>query len=552
MSILKQLRFLMLPIGLLLLGYSWMSDGVQAEPLISQDMQNSTAGISEEQITIPLGAYINRTHFLSTTTTVLSGTLMVDDSENAYVIFGSVVKNLEISLESPDGTVHTLGDEDSATIAARISPDPNDPASTGANYYFILTNPQVGEWTYKIRPTEGLTTTRAVLLNFFSDSPVRAGLLGGGATYRIDRTINLAAVTVEGENVRNDVNVSATLRKANDQAFPEIPLGFVDDGTASDQTAGDGLYTATWLPTDVGDYYVDASVAGTAATGEPFERTLFAEFSVQAVNATLTSAFAETAVDNDFDGLVDEIIIAPEIEVVESGRYVVYVTLTGSNGRELVTNSTVDLSLGIASPSVSISTQSIREVLAVNGPYAISEVRLELEQNGLTVDAVYEIGTTDAYILDNFQRNVIELTTGVDGQSQGVDVDGDQLFDYLDVNLSVNSAIVDFYEWTARLVDKNGVEITLAESSGTLGAGENLLLLRFDGNTISANMIDGPYFVRNLIVFGNAGNSLSVNEVLTTSPFLASDFAGFQAPMNLELSEEPSSDKATYLPILSR
>jgi uncharacterized repeat protein (TIGR01451 family) len=57
----------------------------------------------------------------------------------------------------------------------------------------------------------------------------------------------------------------------------------------------------------------------------------------------------------------------------------------------------------------------------------------------------------------------------------------------------------------------------------------------FDGEPIGQNGVDGPYFVRGLILFG-AGDSLVVSDAFTTSALRASQFEGFTGSADADLS----------------
>ena len=56
--------------------------------------------------------------------------------------------------------------------------------------------------------------------------------------------------------------------------------------------------------------------------------------------------------------------------------------------------------------------------------------------------------------------------------------------------------------------------------------------------------VDGPYFVKNLVVYGG-GKSLSLKDALTTQSFTASQFEGFvspdQEPPKLSVSVTPNT-----------
>lgn len=140
------------------------------------------------------------------------------------------------------------------------------------------------------------------------------------------------------------------------------------------------------------------------------------------------------------------------------------------------------------------------------------------------MDTAVDLGLTAAYVLRNFEREPIEL--GDPGTAGGIDTDRDGKFDLLQVVVPVDFLRAGFYNWSARLVDLQGGEIALAAASGSFASGPAALTLEFNGCAIGTNGVDGPFAVRNFIVFG-PGASLNKPLVLVTDPLLASQFACF-------------------------
>jgi|GEM_PF-6823430 len=79
---------------------------------------------------------------------------------------------------------------------------------------------------------------------------------------------------------------------------------------------------------------------------------------------------------------------------------------------------------------------------------------------------------------------------------QGIDADGNGLFDSLDIDLNVPARIAGTYVVTATLVDASGHEIQTLSKSHDLATGANLIKLSFDGRLIYGARSDGPYTVR--------------------------------------------------------
>lgn len=496
----------------------------------------------DDQVTLDLRAWVVRTHFLTSSAQSVMGTLVIDNAEKATLIFGSASKTLAIDIINPGGQHFSIGSPDTSEVLSRLFPDPNDQQSTGSNYMFVLSNPQPGTWSYEIQETIPLTTPRAVLFSFTSSSPIRAGMLGGGQDYLLTRDVRLAVVTVEGENVLKNLSINASLTKPADPGFITSPVIFRDDGLNGDEAASDGLFTASFRPGVLGEFQVVAAIDGINAQGNSFQRSTSALFRVHPVRASFLGFFTDRSIDTDGDGMFDQIGVSPDIDVVEGGRYNVVVTLEASNGSILTSNTIVNFTPGTTNTEVVFTTKDIKDILTVNGPYTFKEARLELLNVNppATTDIAFDLGVTAGYQLGQFDRAAIEFIGG--SSATGVDTNSNGKFDFLDVSLPVDFLFSDFYSWSARLVDVNGTEIALAASSGSFSSGATNLLLKFNGSAIGTNGVDGPYFVRNLIIFGG-GESLIVDDALTTSSFLASNFEGFildQEPPTLNVSASPS------------
>lgn len=495
----------------------------------------------EEQITLELRSQVRRTHILTPASPTFTAQIVLEDVDTARWIFGSPSKTLAIELVAPNGETIVAGAPDTPSALTRIFPDPADPDTKGANYLFALTDPVPGTWSYEIRETVTLTAPRAVLLDVFPESEVRSGILGGGEYYRLDREVRLALVTVEGPAVLDSLTIDATLSSSDGAPFTPIAVDFRDDGLDGDETAADGMYTASFLPGVTGAFDVVATVTGATGAGDAFERSASAFFQIRPVRASLSGLFSDRGIDLDADGLLDQIGVTPNLDVLTAGDYNVVVVLEASNGTSIAGHLTATLPAGIANPEVLFSTADVKDHLDVDGPYTLSEVRLEyLEADPPpTVDAGFDLGQTAAYTLGQLQREAIEFLAG--GTAAGRDTNANGQFDFLDVSLPVDFLRSGFYRWSARLVDANSTELGLASRSGSFGAGPATLSLTFSGRAIGENGVDGPYLVKNLIIFG-AGESLIVDDPLTTQAFNASEFEGFifdQEPPELDVAATP-------------
>jgi hypothetical protein len=503
-----------------------LGSGCLAFVLLLPTFWQAVSAQTLESVPLNLHSQISRTHVLKPSISSITASLTVDSTPSMTLVFGSASKTLDIDLLTPGGQTIPLGAPATAQVLSGIYPDPSDAASTGANYVFTLKNPEPGTWTYTVHETVAFSTDRIVLLNLTLSSPVRAAIAGGGEDYRLDRDVSLALVTTEGTQTLKGLSINASLDRVDAPGFAPVALNFRDDGSAGDTTAGDGLYTATFQPGLAGEFQVYATLTGLTSSGQSFQRTASATFRVKPPAATFLRTFVDRGIDLDGDGLLDQIGVTPHLDIQQAGKYKIAVTLKASNNTSLTASLVTDLGAGAADPEVLFETSDIRQFLAVNGPYEVSEVLAEKidEEPILTADEAFSLGETAAYEIDALQHEAIELRPGA--VAEGVDTNSNSRYDILRVSLPIEFLYAGFYRWSARLVDANGTEVALAAGSGSFSAGHAILLLEFDGSLIGKNGVNGPYFVRNLIIYGG-GRSAVVDTAFTTPPFPASQFEGF-------------------------
>lgn len=501
---------------------------------------------SGESFSLPvsLQATDSATHSLTPADPAASGDLVIGDTPYADIVFTSSSRSLEITLTSPTGEDFVFGAADTATVQTGFYPPTPDPEAEGAFYSYRLQEPVAGTWTYRVVEPDGLTRERGLLVSLSTGGSVRTGLVVPQSDRLVGAPVPLGLLTVDGETVLRAGSIASVVAAVYEAATPGVVLAtpsFRDDGQGADATAGDGLYSATYIPSGAGEYAVAVTVEGTGADGSTFRRRTVAAFRALPELARLGRDFTDAGTDTDGDGLFDRLDVAPSLEVLVPGRYSLQVTLRGSNGVELVENTLLDLPVGPTRETVSFPADDLRQIVGVSGPYAVRRVLLEKldEEPVATADLVFDLGDTAAYDLGAFLDDPLAFAAA--GTSRGVDTDGNGLFDLLSAEPLVGVTLSGFYRWSARLVDSNGTQIDLAAGAGFLSPGIQPLGLTFDGRAIGANGVDGPYRVRNLIVFG-AGESLIVDEAHRTRAFSAEEFEGFvfdQTPPELTVTVHP-------------
>src|SRR5262249_38427406 len=250
--------------------------------------------------------------------------------------------------------------------------------------------------------------------------------------------------------------------------------------------------------------------------------------------------FQDFGVDTDGDGLFNNLTISVGLNITAAGSYRLFGVLTDSRGNTLDAGAAATLNAGANTVALKFDGRTIFQ-RGVDGPYRLT-VRLAEDNNFdiLPLDERINAHQTAAYSFRSFQHAPISLTGG--GSSTGVDTNGNGRFDLLNVGVEVELVRSGFYQWSGRLTDRNGRELGFDSGFGFFAPGTNTLTFTFDGSAIGRNGVDGPYFVRGLLVFGG-GASLVASNAFATSPFLASQFEGFvldTTPPDLQVSVSPS------------
>jgi pimeloyl-ACP methyl ester carboxylesterase len=407
---------------------------------------------------------------------------------------------LEVSLTDPDGVVHTA--QQHVELGAVVE-------------RFEIQNPTQGKWTLMVNSGE---SQQYSLVVYEKGSPIKLKASSDRKNYNIGDAVYLigtltnAGAPILGATVIADVSEPS----GTSQSFV-----LYDDGTHGDPTPGDGMY--------VNNEYV-ASQEGEirytfSATDEvTFQRQQNGSSIVVQESAQLTDVYTENVVDENGDGLYDELIIGVEINFLVVAPYEVFANLKDTNGsliESLVTQFT-PTQTGISTVQLRFDGKTIAEH-GVNGPYQLNSLvlRRSLDTNYATVDYREDAYTTNAYQVDDFQGALIKLISVDSGE--GVDSDGDGFFNYLVIQVEVDVVIPGTYQTNARLVTQNGTEIDWTSETQSLGPGPGVISLTFDGQKIRQTAENGPYILKDFVIAGQ-GTSLSLVEVSDTEAFNFDEF----------------------------
>jgi Tol biopolymer transport system component/pimeloyl-ACP methyl ester carboxylesterase len=320
-----------------------------------------------------------------------------------------------------------------------------------------------------------------------------------------------SVVALVGVPVGRDVAVAASPDLVAPNSPVQISVSLTEAGTAETMTAevqspsgaivpvslaqsGIGTWDGSFTPSEAGIHTVAAWVEGNRPR---FDSTLF---SVTSGQAQLTGAFAER-LDGAEDGLADALVAAPEVTTATAGAYRLSADLADASGAIIASAGTAtNLTAGSSSVELAFPGRSIFDS-GTSGPYHIVNVVLSRDEPGMALeDQVDELGSTAPYDYRSFDH--FPIAFDLDGfVDEGVDANGDGVFEELRVHGSVTVESSATYAVNARLLAPDRMELVEFQTTMSMSVGSNPFTLVFDGQQIGNSGKDGPYTVADLSVY---------------------------------------------------
>jgi uncharacterized repeat protein (TIGR01451 family) len=446
--------------------------------------------------------------------------------------------NLDLALISPSGQRF-----DAVTVIGRTDVSHDEgPIEGGILEVYNFSAPETGMWTVEISAPS--VTEPSGLAGYavsgWLENPaitfvgaVERPSIHAGETLRFLGTVDNGGAPLTGASVIARVALP-------DNTLRDVSLR--DDGADGDTLANDGVYTgALSETTQPGTYRIAFNASRSTAPGAPaFSREDFTIATVSRSASTISGPFQDFGLDTDADGLFNQLVVQVGVNATVAANYRVLAVLTDSAGNTHNASVLMSLNAGQQTVPLRFDGESIFRN-RVDGPYRLTSVILseEGDLDILPVDERVDVHQTAGYSFGQFQHAAISLTGN--GSTTGIDNDGNGLFNLLRVGVEVEIINPGLYRWSARLADSNGTEIGFSAGSGFFNSGLNIMNFTFNGEPIGRNGVDGPYFIRGLILFG-AGDSLVASDAFTTSALRASQFEGFTANADLSLAQTASPD----------
>lgn len=307
-------------------------------------------------------------------------------------------------------------------------------------------------------------------------------------------TVNASPVLAEAGQ---PVSVTASLSEAD---AGDAPRAIVTDGTGSvvaDFALGSvgGVWGGEFTPPGAGSYSVSVVVVGNRP------RYATDTVTVSSGAARLTGVATTSVRDDNANGLWDALDAQVSLNVTTPGAYRVAAHLLDSSGATVATaGARAILAAGARTMTVSFDGQDIY-ASGRSGPYRVANLVLSRDDAGMALEHTLATGvTTASYDYRSFEHFAVNID--LDGFSDGgVDVDGDDRFDRLDVTGRVSVDTGGSYAVNARLVAANGTELGEFQTTTSFVSGSNGFTLSFPWAAIRAAGFDGPYAVEDLSIY---------------------------------------------------
>lgn len=386
--------------------------------------------MAAESFPVPLQAMQIQASVLAPGTSSTTLRFVIDETPTVVFDLMSPAKDLLVTLVGPNGV--TIG---TASAAA----EGNSPfEGTGSDVPFSLAGAMhylyralsltPGAYSLSVSSNGNITQDVPIIAIAVLDSTVKTALILRSNDGRPGLPVALTVAVYHGQSPASAGTVVAMIKPPNVAAFNVV---LRDDGSASDENAGDGLYSGTFTPTSVGEYSIGVSISGTLPSGTTYLRHGGASLIVRPPVASLTGAVTDSSYDTDGDGIVDGIEFNIGVNVSTAGKYLAYIKLQTIRGQIISSaGELADLSAGNQTIKVRLPRAFLLRA-GEDGPFHITRLDLEVFSGDAhnQTDMKRNLGSTRAYTLSDFR---------VPNTPPG-DVNSDGIVDCQDVRLMASA-----------------------------------------------------------------------------------------------------------------
>ena len=248
-----------------------------------------------------------------------------------------------------------------------------------------------GKVTFDISSTDSSASKGFLLLE--GDSSTLLISYQTASNQRLNQPISITAALQNFAKSANATKISSASLNVTAPSGVQSQVAFFDDGKHSDGTAGDGLFGASFVPREIGDYKAQARVEGSAG-GVEVLRT--AEHLIPVISDELNFSQGDVQLANaKTPGRLS--ISVPMTSNKPGQHYRAYTQLWGHDG------SGKDVAIawlgGMITPANGVATFEFDSrwiaLAAAQAPYALRAVRFEDPDNFITVAQANELAISE-------------------------------------------------------------------------------------------------------------------------------------------------------------
>jgi hypothetical protein len=349
-------------------------------------------------------------------------------------------------------------------------------------------------------------------------------------------------------NTPGNYSVQAWLHDANGNS--------IAGGDASVACTGSGVQTLAFSGRNIrwqranGPYQVrslevlDAALNRVLTVQAAYTTTAYAANQFQGVSASNAATidptgYSDNGLDVNGDSKFDYLRFTLKVNATTAGAYHIEASLKADQRTTLVSAEN-DFVLAVGNNTITLDfAGGALFASATNAPYQLAGVTL-LDSQGSVVDYQKQAYSSKAYAYTDFAPPLVSVTNHY--QEEARDINGDGGYDFLNIAVGIIAGNNGFVVVQGRLVDSAARQIQLLEQTVPVTASvAQTVTLPFSATIIAANGRDGPYQLRNLLIYhtGDPLQAVSVANAYTTLAYRYRDFL-------------PAGPRALYLPVVAK
>lgn len=321
----------------------------------------------------------------------------------------------------------------------------------------------------------------------------------------------------------NDVNGQAVSGGVAEVTFTSSGLyTLAFDGQRIRWSRANGPYTLRELEVR------NANLDRVAFNANAYTTAVYTASQFQGTNNT--ASYSDQGLDINGDGSFDYLRLAMQVNVAEAGIYQVEAWLK-ANENTTLTSAARKVALSAGENTVTLDFPGgPLHAAGLDGPYQVTGLMVTNANHNL-VDYHKNAHATLAYNHTSFAPPLVSLTNGY--LDYAADVNGDGANDYLNIDVGINGGNDGVVIVQGRLVDS--ADVTIQTVQTTIQVTANVALsatLPFSATQIAANGKDGPYELRNLLIYhtGDPTQLVAISNAHATQAFRAQDLTLSAAP----------------------